>query len=158
MGRFGAKKQPAALAKLKGYYRPSRYKDELSPAGLLFLDEVPDPPEALNSDGVRLWEGVIKGAIAIEGYFAVHDLFLFEQLCQTYQMLCEAQRNLKNYGMYRVNEKKEVRASAFSKNYLEIVKTYLVLCREFGLSPSSRDSIKLMSKSENKDPYQGLVL
>ena len=146
------------MAKLKGDYRPSRYKEEPIPEGLQFIKEVPPYPLSLNEEGQYLWDSILKSAIHLDGFIAVHDLFMFEQLCYIYQLICEAQRDIKKYGMFRLTEKKEAKASSFFRSYMELVKTYIVLCREFGLSPSSRDGIKIISKTEVYDPLAGFVL
>ena len=146
------------MAKLKGNYRPSRYKDELTPEGLQYIKEVPSYPLSLNEDGKYLWDSILGSAIHLNGFIAIHDLFMFEQLCYTHQLICEAQQDIKKYGMFRLTEKKEAKSSAFFRSYMELVKTYIVLCREFGLSPSSRDGIKIISKTEVYDPLKEFVL
>ena len=151
MAKFGPVKQPAAIVKLKGYYRPSRNGDELSVAGLQYLTEIPPHPECLTEDGQNHWDMIIGAAIQIEGYFAVTDILMFEQLCYTYQLMNEAQRNIKKYGMFRATGDKDIKATGFTKTYLELTKIYITLCREFGLSPSSRTSIKFQDSGEKRE-------
>lgn len=150
MPKPGQKKMPKAVAIAKGNYRPSRYEDELGMVGLQYLTSVPPFPESLNEDGQGLWNSVISQAILIEGYFAVTDIMMFEQLCYTFQLIQEAQRNIKKYGMYRATAEKDIKITAFTRSYMELTKMYINLCREFGLSPSSRTGIKFMERGDLK--------
>jgi len=82
----------------------------------------------------------------------------YYQFLYTYQLICEAHQDIKKYGMFRLTEKKEAKESSFFHSYMELVKTYIVLCRDFGLSPSSSDGIKIISKMEVYDPLEGFGL
>lgn len=154
----GFKKQPAAIVKMKGNFRPSRYKDDFPLIGMQYLKHVPPYPDSLTEDGQKQWDGIISAAIQIHGYFAVTDIGMFEQLCYTYQCMTEAQRNIKKYGAYRATQDKDIKMTGFMKSYMDLCKMYIALCREFGLSPSSRAGLQIMKKEEKFDPLAGFSL
>lgn len=158
--KSGPQVQPAAIAKLKGTYREDRYKDQLAEDGLVFLSRVPEPPEILNEDGKYFWNSILTQGVAISGYIAVQDIFIFEELCFTYQQMSAAKKDIKKSGNTNVDENGNRHKSIAYIIYKEALKDFGVLCREFGLSPSSRTGMKIATRGENKeaDKYADLKL
>lgn len=161
MAKYGQKKQPAAIVKMKGNYRPSRYKDEIAESGILFLCEIPEAPITLNDIGRNLWQNIISDSINIKGYFAIRDMLMFEQLCYTYQLMRESQEKINKFGIYTISDSgngKDIKQSSFLRSYMDLVKTFIVLCREFGLSPSARAGLKISERGEKFDPLAAFSL
>lgn len=146
----GFKKQPTAIVKAKGYYRADRYPDEAVENGVVFLTTVPEPPLRLKGEGVNFWNSILGEAIHISGYIAVQDIFIFEQLCYTFQTMTSAQSDIELFGNTEIDQNGNRRPSAGYRIYKESLKDFITLCREFGLSPSSRGNIKFTAKGEGK--------
>lgn len=149
--KSGAPPQPAAMAKLKGYYRADRHRDEIADGGILFLSSVPEPPERLTEHGRKFWNDILGEAIHIKNYIAIQDIFMFEELCYNYQMMTNAKIDIEMFGISEVGEDGIRRKSIGYTIYKEASKDFAILCKEFGLSPSSRTGIKIVSNSE-KEP------
>jgi len=132
MGKRGFVRQPEAIAKMKGTYRKDRYNNStVNVIGLEYLDHVPEPPKHLNEEGINYWNTSLSHLIKIKFLIAKVDLYIFADLCYNYQLIIECINKL------------ELSKGSLGKNpYQSIlnksIKTYLGLCREFGLTPSSR--------------------
>lgn len=144
-------KQPEAIAKLKGVYRPSKYPDSINNGGITYLTNLPNPPERLNSVGSEFWNNILGGAISIHGYIAVHDIYMFEELCYNYQTMTAAKKDIELFGNTEINANGQRVKSIGYQIYKETLKDFQVLCKEFGLSPSSRNAIKFQEKGEKKE-------
>lgn len=152
-------KQPEAVARLKGTYKPYKYPDSIQDGGLVYLTSVPEPPEKLNAIGAKFWEDILGGAIGIKGYIAIHDIFMFADLCYIYQLKEAAIKDIELFGNTTVDENGKRVKSIGYVIYKETLKDFQTLCREFGLSPSSRTAIKFHERGEEKeDPLKDFVL
>lgn len=157
MSNFG--KQPKAIAKLKGTHQPCRYPETILDGGLVFLTQIPTPPKRLGAIGTEFWNNILGGAIGINGYIAIHDIYMFEELCYVYQTMTKAKDDIEIFGNTTVTESGQRVRSIGYQIYKESLKDFQSLCREFGLSPSSRNSLKFQEYGEKKtDPLAAFSL
>ena len=143
MGGKGPTKQPTAIVKAKGYYRPSRYKDDVADSGALSFvyNEIPEPTERLNEVAKIIWVQDLTLANKVFGYISHLDLRVFEQYCITCSELYQLQQeNIK--GTF-INDKGNITLNPMYKILEDKKKEYLMFCREFGFTPSSRSKITL---------------
>lgn len=146
--------QPEAVAKLKGVYRPSKYPDSVQDSGITFLTIVPEPPKRLNAIGIEFWSNILGGAIHIDGYIAVHDIYMFEELCYIYQLMTAAKKDIELFGNTEITQSGQRIKSVGYQIYKDTLKDFQTLCREFGLSPSSRNAIKFKQQGEKKESLE----
>lgn len=145
MGKRGPKKQPAALAKAKGTYRPSRNEDEIADSGALDFvtrDYKPDPPASLDEVACKIWVGLIGEACKLDGYISTVDLVLFEVYCKCYSEMLELETEDRTY----TDENGVKRLNPLFKCYQDTRKEFIRLSAEFGFSPAARTRIKLQPK------------
>lgn len=154
----GPATQPTALVKLKGNYRPSRYKDDLAEEGVVFLTDIPEVPKFLEEEGKEFWLSILSEAINIVGYIAVQDIFMFEELCYNYQVMVNAKKDIKKFGNTEINKNGQRTKSIGYIIYNESLKNFQSLCREFGLSPSSRTGVKLSQQTKKNQPFSDIKL
>jgi hypothetical protein len=72
----GRKRTPKAIAKQKGYYRPSRHSDAIADiSGLDWVryDTTPEAPTDLTEEAKRLWNYQLSQAANLEGYISAID-------------------------------------------------------------------------------------
>lgn len=154
MKKNGPAPMPAAIAKLKGNYKKSRYGSEVEP-NLTDnnLSSIPQVPPRLDNEGGRFWTAILSDAVKIDGYMANWDLFIFEELCYNYQTMIAAKKDIEINGNTSISPAGVRVHSIGYKIYKESSKDFIQLCREFGLSPSSRSGIVLMTKGkEDNEP------
>jgi P27 family predicted phage terminase small subunit len=144
-------RQPEAIAKLKGVYQPYKYPNSNQNNGLVYLTSLPNPPIKLNEIGAKFWNDILGGAIHINGYIAIHDIFMFEELCYIYQLKEAAIKDIELFGNTTLNDKGKREKSIGYILYKETLKDFYMLCKEFGLSPSSRTVIKFQTQKEEKE-------
>lgn len=150
------KKQPEAIARLKGVYKPSKYPDSIQDAGITYLTAVPEPPDRLNAIGQKFWIDILSGAVHIQKYIAVNDIFIFEELCYCYQIMTAAKKDVEMFGHSEMYGGRRVRSFG-SMMYKDALQDFTRLCREFGISPSSRSNIKFQGgDSEEADEFADL--
>ena len=137
---------PKAIAKIKGNYRPCRHEDELTPL-MEEVMSVPQSPEMLNDDGIFFWREQLKKLLKIDGLMTENDLPMFEQLAFVYGKLRELSLLIKSqpdiiesFGRPRVNP--------YWNIYHELLRQFIVLSREYGLTPAARTRIKLMNNAK----------
>lgn len=154
----GPVRQPATIAKQKGLYRPSRHEVEKNNVQFECLSIVPEPPEILNEDGKRIWNTTLKSLIQIDGLMTKPDLYLFTELCFTYQLMMECVREMNETGQTITDKKGKVIMSPVWKDYKDLLKIYISLCREFKMSPASRSNMKFEPKKPDFDPLAQFYL
>ncbi|WKT59118.1 P27 family phage terminase small subunit [Microbulbifer thermotolerans] len=123
---MGRKKTPANLKVLAGTTRKDRETPDAPEFDL--LEEFPDPPLHLNTDGVEMWNQLGPQLVNAR-VLQVVDLYALEQLCATWQMV-------------RKKIKAEMEVTAAENNALK------ALFSEFGMTPASRS--KVASGGERK--------
>lgn len=115
----GRKTTPANLKVLQGTDR----KDRAAPDEPEFdlVEDFPEPPQHLNTDGVEMWWGIGRQLVAAR-VLQVVDLYALEHLCATWQMI-------------RKKIKAEMEVTASENNALK------ALFSEFGMTPASRRKV-----------------
>ena len=78
MGKRGPQRQPAAIAKMKGLYRPSRHgkEDNLS-ISYITKESIPTPPDDMTIEGKGEWIRILNSTIHLKGYISDNDLGAF---------------------------------------------------------------------------------
>ena len=140
----GRKRTPKAIAKQKGYYRPSRHSDAIADIkGLDWLeqDHIPEAPTDLTEEAKRLWNYQLTQAANLEGYISAIDLRLFKVYCYLYVELREIEELIPNRliienGVRRVNP--------LYSEMQKLRKDFTTLSNVFGFSPLSRAKLKLI--------------
>ncbi len=147
----GRKPVPKEIAKIRGYYRPGKHKDQLSMSGLDFVyKDIPEPPEALNKWAKKMWTAQLEEAAKVNGYIAVIDLLTFEVYCSTYGNYMKL-KELCISESYHYEDKKGVkRINPLFKECDRAKNTFIKLSAEFGFTPSARMRVKLQA-SPSKD-------
>lgn len=152
MKKNGPAPMPKAVAKLKGNYRPSRYDDKIEPTRETnLLTTIPQPPDRLDDEGSRFWIAILSDAVQMDGYLSRWDLFMFEELCYNYQTMIAAKKDIEINGNTTITPTGVRVHSIGYRTYKESSKDFIQLCREFGLSPSSRTGVSLITKSLDND-------
>lgn len=80
----GRKPAPIAVAKAKGYYRPSRHTSDIDESGQLeyiTIGNIPEPPEDLSDKEKEQWRRTLTETSKFDGWIAKTDLPLFEMWC-----------------------------------------------------------------------------
>ena len=157
MGKRGFITQPAAIAKDKGDYRPSRHGAMENKPDLDFLRTVPDAPQSLNEVGQWCWNALLSNLVQIEGLIAPVYLITFETLCVAYQVYRQALPEVQK-GLTETDPKtgRSV-AKPEVKIMMDAIKTFNTIGREYGITPSSMDRLTLKPKDEGEnDEFQDL--
>ena len=145
MGLRGYKQQPAAIAKMKGTFRKKRYND-MENLELTFLEDLPEPPDNLNKDGIIFWNTILSELIKVNGLMAITDLPAFSRLCYYYQTMMECDRILEKSGKTIIDKNGIEKINPNWPISNDAYKNYISLSREMGLTPSSRTNIKIEPK------------
>lgn len=156
MGKRGTKPQPIAVIKDKGYYRPSRHKSEVDGSGALsFVEQknLPMPPEHFDERLSEIWTKELFEIGRVYGWVGFVDLPMFEQWCIAYDECRKLAELCSKSDRVQYTEKGMSMNPVF-KELREAQKLLTKLSAEFGLTPSSRTSIKLeqKEKEESKEP------
>ena len=149
----GRKRTPKAIAKQKGYYRPSRHSDAIADIkGLDWLeqDHIPEPPTDLTEEAKRLWNYQLTQAANLEGYISAIDLRLFKEYCYVYGELRELEELIPNR---LIIENGVRRVHPLYSEMQKLRKDFTTLGNLFGFSPVSRAKLKLTRLSRVEDPY-----
>lgn len=153
MGKRGTKPQPIAVIKAKGHYRPSRHKSEIDSVGAMDFvgrENLPTPPEHFTPDQADIWTKELFEIGKTYGWVGFVDLPMFEQWCLTYDACKKLEDICSKEQRVEYTEKGRVVNPIF-KELREEKKLLKSLSAEFGLTPSSRTSIKLANKPEEKE-------
>ena len=149
----GRKRTPKAIAKQKGYYRPSRHEDQIADInGLDWLeqDHIPQAPADLTEEAKRLWNYQLTQAANLEGYISAIDLLLFKEYCFLYGEMREIEELIPNR---LIIEKGVRRIHPLYTEMQKLRKDFITMGNLFGFSPVSRAKLKLSKVQEIKDPY-----
>lgn len=145
---MGRKPLPVELKLARGTLRKGRDGDPAERPKGVALSVVPDPPEALGEMGLIRWKETCARLISM-GVFEDRYLHSVEMYCRAWDALSEAEKVIKEEGMYYVVGDNGARAkhpaATEAKNARDEIRRYQV---EFGFTPSSSSAVK--SKSGNK--------
>jgi P27 family predicted phage terminase small subunit len=153
MGKRGQKPQPIAVVKDKGYYRPSRHTSAVDDTGALAFvghDNMPTPPDRFTKEQADIWTRELMHIGKVYGWVGFVDLPMFEQWCLTYDACNKLEAICANEQRVEYTEKGRVVNPIF-KELREEKKLLTKLSAEFGLTPSSRRSVMLANKPDEKE-------
>lgn len=153
MGKRGPQKQPMALMKDKGYYRPSRHDSELDKIeGLVFVnDDYPMPPDDLIESESLYWQRAIGSFIKVNGWVAHSDLFMFKRWCKMAAFLDRLDLKCSKEDEVIMNAAGNMVINPIYKLRESTEKNFHKVSQGFGLDPSSRSSIKLAQQEKKKE-------
>ena len=159
MGKRGAVLQPVDLIKAKGYYRPSRHGDQTETAKHEFLSEVPEPPEILNPHGSKFWFDMLTQLLKTKGLIQIPDLPTFQMMAYKYQVWYECAERLKTESKWIIDDKGNTKENPIINTMEKAEKIFISLAREFGCTPSARNTLKVAKEDEEKaDPLANFTL
>lgn len=153
MGKRGQKQQPIAIVQQKGYYRPSRHKSEVDDTGALNFvghENLPTPPDHFTKEQAEIWTKELYEIGRVYGWVGFVDLPMFEQWCLTYDECRKLAELCSKSERIQETEKGAIMNPVF-KELRESQKLLTKLSAEFGLTPSSRRSVMLANKPEEKE-------
>lgn len=127
----GRKRTPKNLKVLAGTDRPDRDVPDAPEFDL--LEEFPDPPLHLNTDGVEMWNRLGPQLVNAR-VLQVVDLYALEHLCATWQMV-------------RKKIKAEMEVTAAENNAMK------ALFAEFGMTPASRSKVSGGDKKPKRNKF-----
>lgn len=153
---MGRPRKPAALHKFEGTFEASRQpKTEIQPTievGLI-------PPSDLNEWGSKYWLDIMTEYVSI-GLVTRVDVEALHSCCTWYGLMREAQDIIAAKGLEVEIEKVTPKGESYTVTETnpmiavadKAFKNYIVMCREFGLTPASRTRISAPDQKDN-DPF-----
>ena len=151
MGRRGPAKTPTVKLKLRGSWRADKRGGEVKAKSA-----VPNPPAAMSREAKAEWKRVVKELDAL-GLIAKMDRAALTILCNAWGDYVDARAKLKKTGKTFRNAKGEIKPHPYVKIMNDAVTKWYQMCKEFGLSPSSRAGLPATRKAKNTDPLDALV-
>lgn len=142
----GIPRQPAAIAKLKGLYRPSRHGKQINDLPIEYLSKVPEPPERLNENGASFWNDMLKELLKVKGLITIVDLPVFELMAAKWQTIIECNEKLKADGKWITDTNGNLKENPVCLTLEKAEKTFINLSRDFGTTPSARNRLNFESK------------
>ena len=159
MGKRGFQPQPAEMAKAKGLYRPSRHGNLLDMPKHEILTAVPKPPEVLNEHGSKFWFDMLTQLLKVKGLIQIPDLPTFQMMAYKYQVWYECAEILKTESKWIIDDKGNTKENPIINTMEKAEKIFISLAREFGCTPSARNTLKVAKEDEEKeDPLKNFVL
>lgn len=144
---MGRPKKPLEKHKLEGTYQSCRHagpRPELAEPG---------EPEGLTGDALKMWRKY-SPIISEMGIYTDADELAFRMLCESYALYVAACKDIEKNGQYETQlnrmgnvyytENPSVKQRA--KHWREVID----ICRQFGLTPSSRTGLHVGKKEENE--------
>jgi P27 family predicted phage terminase small subunit len=151
MGLRGPAPRPTALRVLEG--NPSKRplnRSEPKPRA-----KTPPCPDHLDELAKAEWKRLVR-IIRHMRLLTEADYMALANLCQAYSRMVKAERKLAEAGLLYKTQSGYVQQSPLLSVINTSVETITKLCREFGLTPSSRSRIQLMS-SEGAQSGDGIL-
>jgi P27 family predicted phage terminase small subunit len=147
MGLRGPAPRPTSLRILEG--NPSkRPLNRNEPKPRL---KIPPCPDHLDDVAKSEWKRLVK-ILAQMKLLTEADYIALANLCQAFSRMVKAERELAESGLLYTTRSGYVQQNPLISIINSSVETITKLCREFGLTPSSRSRIQLMpSEAEQKD-------
>lgn len=155
MGKRGKQTKPTALKLVTGNAgrRPIN-KDEPKP-----VHGIPDCPSYIPNVAKALWRELAPLLFNM-GVLTEADRRALEMVCATYAEYRKADDDVKKNGItYSTTSMSGdviIKANPAVNMRSDAAKRYLVLIKEFGLTPSSRAGVKV-EKKDNSDPLQDFL-
>ncbi len=152
MGLRGPIPKPTALKILEGNpgKRPLN-RHEPNPGG------VPQCPKHLDAQARREWRRLLPILLKMR-VLTEADYIALANLCQTYSTMVKAQEQLQKAGLLYKSQSGYIQQSPLLSIVNSCVETITKLCREFGLTPSSRSRLTMNEIDGNKgDPVAAAI-
>ncbi len=144
MGARGPAPKPSALVLLEG--NPGKRPiNRTEPKPRL---KIPACPDHLDEHAKAEWKRLVR-VLRHMKLLTEADYMALGNLCQAYSRMVKAERKLSEAGLLYKTQSGYVQQSPLLSVINTSVETITRLCREFGLTPSSRSRIQLLS-SENE--------
>lgn len=105
------------------------------------------PPKHLGKYGREIWEA-LEPRLDRLGITGSDDRWLFEQLCQSYDLIRKAENVLMRRGMTTKDGRKRPAVLVLK----DARQQFTQLCGQFGLSPSTRGKVSATSGETVGDP------
>lgn len=145
MGARGPAPKPTALVLLEG--NPG--KRPINRAEPKPRIKIPQCPDHLDEHAKEEWKRLVRILRHMQ-LLTEADYMALANLCQTYSTLVKAQRKLSEAGLLYKTQSGYVQQSPLLSIINTCIETITRLCREFGLTPSSRSRIQLSAESEQR--------
>ena len=145
MGKRGFKPEPIALKLMKGTYRPDKDGElaDMPPVEKANLDS----PAALGEIGLTVWQHEAP-RLSDSGVLSESDRWALHTYCRTFDEVARLDGELAESGEYCTTDKGYIcQHPAVNQRFkwLDLRRRYEA---EFGLTPSSRSSVKVQRKAE----------
>lgn len=111
--------------------------------------KIPQCPDHLDEHAKEEWKRLVRILRHMQ-LLTEADYMALANLCQTYSTLVKAQRKLSEAGLLYKTQSGYVQQSPLLSIINTCIETITRLCREFGLTPSSRSRIQLSAESEQR--------
>ena len=148
MGKRGPAKTPKSVLKLRGSPRANLNPDEPQPE-----QGIPDPPRPLTGEALRMWHH-ITAIIDAMGILTEADGIMLCRYCLLWEEWNDCQAKVAELGTSYVVETKSgdkmARMYPHAQRYQKLTDQMLRLEQEFGLSPSSRASVRVPGGKRSK--------
>jgi P27 family predicted phage terminase small subunit len=154
----GIPRQPAAIAKLKGLYRPSRHGKQINDLPIEYLSKVPEPPNTLDKNGANFWNDMLNELLKINGLITFVDLPVFEVMAAKWQTIIECNEKLKTDGKWITDTNGNLKENPVYSTLEKAEKTFILLSTHFGCTPSARTKLNFESKHTEPDPFEDFQL
>ena len=151
MGKRGPAKKPKAAAKRDGTYRPDRHD------GLDLPAAIPEPPIELDPEARAHWDR-LASQLGQAGILSDVDSDALSLLANTIADYWRARAVVATEGITSVTDKGNVIQHPAVGVMSKHAKNLLTLCREFGMTPSSRSGLNLGNGSKETDPLVAALL
>lgn len=157
MSDAGRPRLPTWLKELRGTLQPGEANDEPRPEGALYVP----PPTEIRTRPVacEYWQThlplLVKNRMITEV-----DMAQFALLCLAFEDFIEADEELRTHGKTQRTENGFLVQSPYVAFRDQAWKRYVDLCKEFGMTPSSRSRVKIQiigggAHSPVADEHQG---
>lgn len=151
MGLRGPAPKPTAMVVLEG--NPG--KRPLNRAEPKPRPKAPACPDHLDEQAKLEWKRLVP-IIQYMKLLTEADYIALSSLCQAYSRMVRAEKELSEAGLLYTTRSGYVQQSPLLSIINSSVETITKLCREFGLTPSSRSRIQVMS-SEHEKSSDGIL-
>lgn len=138
---MGRKKTPTAVLKIRGSWRAKIRTNEPR-----VESATGDPPQRLTGKALDKWRELVP-VLQSCGIFTKADADAFANYCELWAEWCDARDDINKNGS--VNEDGD-RLRPIAKRESDLSQRLIRIASEFGMTPSSRSSVKVGETTEKK--------
>ncbi|MCB9240010.1 MAG: phage terminase small subunit P27 family [Flavobacteriales bacterium] len=159
MGKRGIPPQPEAVARQKGYYRPSRHGQSNEHIGVnpISTQNIPQPPEDLGADAAVFWNRMIYEMSSLEGWITTLDLAAFGLMCESFAECKALKCSWKKAGRTFTDRNGTIKPNPVYKMWQDQERQLKAWMQEFGITPSARTRINVI-QPKVKDEFDECYL